>query len=102
MRVLLGNPAPKEAYLDAKSELRHRKIDGARVTSIEIPDSYSPVEAFAVVAAQDGAWNHHSEGDNPTDTKPDWVECDDPTVLALLESHWELKGGRPKSWKGVG
>lgn len=103
MRVLLGNPAPKEAYLDDKGNLKHRELDGgARVTTINIPDTYTPVEAFSVVTAQDGAWNHHSAGDNPTDTKPDWVECDDDTLRMLLESHWDLTGGRPKTWKGQG
>ena len=102
MRVLLGNPAPKEAYRDGDGALRHRDLDGARVTAVTIPDTYTPIEAFAVVTAQDGAWNHHSAGDNPGDTRPDWVECDDPTVLLLLEAHWGLSGGRPKSWKGQG
>lgn len=102
MRVLLGNPAPKEAYRDGEGNLRHRDLDDARVTTISVPDTYTPVEAFAAVTAQDGAWNHHSAGDNPADTRPDWVECDDPTLLLLLESHWDLKGGRPKSWKGIG
>lgn len=102
MRVLLGNPAPKEAYRIEDGELRHREVKGARVTTVEIPDTYSPIEAFSVIAAQDGVWNHHSAGDDPADTKPDWIECDDPTVCALLESHFELKAGRPKSWKGEG
>jgi hypothetical protein len=100
--VQLGNPAPKEAYRDAKGNLAHRELDDARVTTISIPDTYTPIEAFSVVTAQDGAWNHHSAGDNVGDTAPDWVECDDPTLLVLLESHFGLKAGRPKSWKGQG
>lgn len=102
MRVQLGNPAPKEAYRDPDGDLRHRDVHGARVTTITIPDTYSPVEAFSVVTAQDGVWNNHSSGDDPGDVTPDWVECDDPTVLLLLESHWDLSGGRPRTWKGEG
>lgn len=102
MRVLLGNPAAKEAYLDEDGNLAHRPVKGARVTTITIPDSYTPIEAFSVVTAQDGVWNNHTVGDNPLDTMPDWVECDDPLVLELLQMHYGLKGGRPKSWKGLG
>lgn len=102
MRVLIGNPAPKEAYTDEDGNLRHRVLKGAAVTTVSIPDTYSPVEAFSVVTAGDGVWNHHSAGDDVGDTAPDWVECDDPTVLLLLESHFGVSGGRPKSWKGQG
>jgi hypothetical protein len=102
MRVLLGNPAPKEAYLDEDGGLRHRELDGARVTTIHIPDTYTPIEAFAVVTAQDGAWNHHTAGDLPSDTRPDWLECDDDTLRLLLESHFGCPVGRPKTWKGQG
>jgi hypothetical protein len=100
--VQLGNPAPKEAYRTEKGELRHREVDGARVTRIHIPETYTLIEAFAAVAAQDGAWNHHSAGENPADTKPDWVECDDEALQALLEAHFGCKVGRPKTWKGEG
>ena len=102
MRVQLGNPAPKEAYQGEDGQLRHRNVEGARVTTINIPDTYTPIEAFATVTAQDGVWNNHTQGGDPGDHTPDWVECDDPTLLLLLESHWGLKGGRPKSWKGEG
>jgi hypothetical protein len=102
VRVQLGNPAPKEAYRTEDGELRHRDVDGARVTTVNIPDTYTLVEAFMVVSAQDGAWNHHSQGDSPADTKPDWVECDDDALRALLEAHFECRVGRPKSWKGLG
>jgi hypothetical protein len=102
MRVLLGNPAPKEAYRDADGDLRHRDLDGARVTTISIPDTYTPIEAFSVVTAQDGAWNHHTQGDDPGDVKPDWLECDDELVGTLLASHYGCPTGRPKSWKGEG
>jgi hypothetical protein len=102
VRVLLGNPAPKEAYRAADGELKHRELDDARVTMIHIPDTYTLIEAFSVVAAQDGAWNHHSAGDNPRDTKPDWIECDDSALQALLESHFACEVGRPKAWKGLG
>jgi hypothetical protein len=100
--VLLGNPAAKEAWRDEDGNLHHHDVDGPRVTTIEIPSVYSPVEAFAVVTAQEGVWNNHTQGDNPGDVKPDWVECDDETLLLLLKSHYGCPVGRPKSWKGLG
>jgi hypothetical protein len=102
VRVLLGNPAPKEAYRTEDGELKHREVDGARVTTIHIPDTYTLIEAFSAVTGQDGMWNHESAGDNPRDTKPDWLECDDEGLQALLESHFECRVGRPKGWKGLG
>lgn len=102
MRVQLGNPAPKEAWRDEHGNLRHRDINDPRVTTIHIPDTYTPVEAFAVITAQDGVWNHHTQGDNPADVAPDWVECDDQTLRLLLEAHFGCKIGRPKNWKGIG
>jgi hypothetical protein len=100
--VLLGNSAPKEAYRDPDGALRHRPVEGARVTTIHIPDSYTPIEAFSAVTAQDGAWNHHTQGDDPADVTPDWLECDDELVCSLLASHFGCPVGRPKNWKGQG
>jgi hypothetical protein len=102
LRVLLGNPAPKEAWRDQDGVLQHRDLDGARVTTISIPDTYTPIEAFAAVTAQDGAWNHHSQGNDPGDTTPDWLECDDELVGGLLAAHFGCPVGRPKNWKGEG
>lgn len=100
MRVQLGNPAAKEAYRDDKG-LHHRNLKGARVTTIVIPDTYSLMEAVSAVVAQDGAWNHHSQGDNVTDTSPDWVESDNDGLAQLLAEHFECAKGRPKGWKDV-
>lgn len=103
MRVQLGNPAAKEGYPDESGELRHRPVDGPRVTTIEVPATYTPLEAFAVVTAGDGAWNAHSAGADVADTIPDWVECDDDLLRQLLAAYWPgVTVGRPKSWKGEG
>jgi len=102
MRVLLGNPAAKEAYRDADGELRHRPVEGARVTTVVIPDSYGLLEAVTAVVAHDGVWNNHSQGDLVTDTKPDWVESDDDALALLLSQSLGCPVGRPKKWKGLG
>jgi hypothetical protein len=98
MRVLLGNPAAKEAYRGPDGELNHRALPGDRVTEIVIPDSYSLLEAVASVTSQDGAWNHHSLGDNPDDSSPTWVESDNEPLASLLAQHFECPVGRPEGW----
>jgi hypothetical protein len=102
VRVLLGNSAAKEAYLDAKGTLRHKPLEGARVTTVHIPDTYSLLEAVAVVTAQDGVWNHHSRGDNVTDSTPDWVESDNGGLAMLLAAQLGCPVGRPDDWDGEG
>lgn len=101
MRVQLGNPAPKEAYRDAKGKLLHRDLDGPRVTTVVIPDTYTLLEAVAAVTAQDGAWNHHSQGDVPADTSPEWVDSDREGLAQMLAEHFECRRGRPKGWKDI-
>jgi hypothetical protein len=100
VRVQLGNSAAKEAYRDDKG-LHHRDVDGSRVTTIVIPDSYTLIEAVSAVTAQDGAWNHHSQGDDPGDSAPDWVESDNDALAQLLAGHFDCPIGRPKGWKDV-
>jgi hypothetical protein len=100
MQVLLGNSAAKEAYRDGEG-LHHRDLDGRRITAVQIPDTYTLLEAVAAVAAQDGAWNHHSQGDNVGDSTPDWVESDNEALAGLLASQFGCPVGRPKSWKAV-
>lgn len=97
MRVLLGNSAAKEAYLD-DGNVAHRDLPGRRVTTITIPDSYTLLEAVQSVTAQDGVWNHHSRGDDPGDHSPDWVESDNEGLASLLAQHFECPIGRPKKW----
>jgi hypothetical protein len=99
MRVLLGNSAAKEAYRGDDGALKHRKVKGVRITTIHVPDTYSLLEAVSAVTAQDGAWNHHSQGDNPDDTKPDWVESDHEGLALLLGAQMDCPVGRPKGWK---
>ena len=101
MRVQLGNSAAKEAYRDEKGRLLHRDLDGSRVTTVVIPDSYTLMEAVSSIVAADGAWNHHSRGDNVTDSAPDWVESDNDGLAQLLAEHFECPKGRPKGWKDV-
>lgn len=101
MRVLLGNSAAKEAYRDADGLLRHRGLPGSRVTTIVIPGGYSLIEAVSAVTAQDGAWNHHSSGDDPSDSTPDWVESDSGPLEQLLAEHFGCPIGRPDGWQDV-
>ena len=100
MRVQLGNPAPKEGYRDPEGNLRHRDLDGPRVTTVVIPDSYSLMEAVSAVLAADGAWNHHTQGDAVDDVTPDWVESDNEALAALLASHFKCPTERPSDWAG--
>lgn len=100
MRVQLGNSAAKEAYRDDKG-LHHRDVRGSRVTTVVIPDSYSLMEAVSSVVSQDGAWNHHSQGADVSDSAPDWVESDNDGLAQLLAEHFECPIGRPKGWKDV-
>jgi hypothetical protein len=102
MRVQLGNPAAKEAYLNDEGELRHRPVEGARVTTVVIPDTYSLLEAVTAVCAHDGVWNHHSQGDAVMDTLPDWVESDNEALALVLSQQFGCKVGRPAKWKGLG
>lgn len=102
MHVQLGNPAAKEAFRTKDGELRHRPVDGARVTTIVIPDSYSLLEAVSAVVAPDGAWNHHSQGADVKDTVPDWVESSNKALAELLAVELGCPVGRPAKWKGLG
>lgn len=99
MRVELGNPAAKEAYRTDKGDLKHRDLDGKRVTTVVIPDSYSLVEAVAAVLAQDGAWNNHTRGSRVGDVTPDWVESDNEALEQVLSEQMGCEAGRPKTWK---
>jgi hypothetical protein len=98
MRVLLGNSAAKGAYRTDSGELSHGPLPGRRVTTISIPDNYTLIEAVSSVTAQDGAWNHHSQGNDPADVSPDWVESDNETLAWLLAQHFECPIGRPEKW----
>lgn len=99
MRVLLGNSAAKEAFLDGDGELKHRALPGRRITTVVIPDTYNFLEAFQAVTAGDGAWNHHSQGNDPADSSPDWVESDNDGLASLLAQHFECRIGRPDEWQ---
>ena len=102
MRVQLGNSAAKEAWRDGDGELQHRAVAGARVTTVNIPDSYTFAEAVAAITAGDGVWNHHSQGDNVSDSTPDWVESDDEALAMVLGRALGCPVGRPTKWKGLG
>lgn len=98
MRVLIGNSAPKEAYRDGDGVLCHRPVDGARITTVHVPDTYTLLEQVAAVTAPDGVWNHHSQGDNVADSTPDWIQADDTTLTTVLANALGCPAGRPKAW----
>ncbi len=99
MIILLGNSAAKEAYRDPDDGgLRHRDLPGRRITTVKVPDTYTLMETLASVTAQDGAWNHHSSGDDPSDSTPDWVESDDDGLAGILSAHFGCPVGRPDEW----
>lgn len=103
MRVLLGNPAAKEASTNPTTgAIRWRRLDGRRVTTVQIPDTYTLLEAVATITAQDGVWNNHSQGNNVDDYTPDWVASDNEALASLLASHFGCPVGRPDDWEGQG
>lgn len=85
MRVQLGNPAPKG-------------MTGRRVTTVDVPDSYTFLEKIATIVAADGVWNNHSAGDNVDDVTPEWVDSDDATVSKVLAEHFGCREKRPRGW----
>lgn len=104
MIVLIGHSAAKEAYRDGKGKLCYRAVEGNRVTTAVIPDSYTLVEHIHNMLAGDGVWNNHSQGDNPNDSTADWVEVagDDeraPALANALAGELGCRVGRPKAWK---
>lgn len=102
MQVRIGNSAAKEAWRDDEGRLHHRPVDGARVTTVTIPDTYTLLEQVTAVVSPDGVWNNHSQGDQVSDTVPDWVEADNPAVAELVASALGCPVGRPAKWKGLG
>jgi hypothetical protein len=101
VRVLLGNPAAKDA---ASGD----PLDGDRVTTVHIPDTYTLLEAVATVTAPDGVWARHTQHQTPDDAGEGaapaavpaaWVESDHGGLAALLADHFGCKVGRPKGWK---
>lgn len=102
MQVRIGNSAAKEAWRDDEGALRHRPVDGARVTTVTIPDTYTFMEKVAAITAADGVWNNHSQGDSVADSTPDWVDADDPALATVLGSALGCPVGRPAKWKGLG
>ena len=85
MRVQIGNPAPKG-------------LTGRRVTTVDIPESYTLLEQVATIVAGDGVWNNHSQGDAVDDVTPDWVDSDDPTLTRILAQHFGCREKRPRDW----
>jgi hypothetical protein len=102
MQVRIGNSAAKEAWRDQDGKLQHRAVDGARVTTVTVPDTYTLIEAVAAITSADGVWNHHSQGDEVTDSTPDWVEADDEAMTTVLAAALNCRAGRPAKWKGLG
>ena len=102
MQVRIGNSAAKEAWRDDEGALRHRPVDGARVTTITVPDTYTLLEQVTAVVSPDGVWNNHSAGDSVSDSTPDWVEADNPAAAELIANALGCRVGRPTKWKGLG
>lgn len=94
MKVEIGNATAIEGFReDEESELQYRKLEGERVTTFIIPDDHSVIEAVQIVAATLPA---HME----PNTKPVWIEADDPTLQAYLCEHYQIAktSSRPISW----
>lgn len=99
MRVELGNEAPIEGYRDPESDdpelVRYRRVEGKRITSIDIPTGKSLGDAFRLVTGL--VPYHFAKNSNPV-----WVESDSPGLTALLAEHYGLdpeNAGRPADWK---
>ena len=94
MQVKLGNSSAKEAYRDTPDgEILYRPITGDQITTVDLPDDYSLVEAFMCVTTPDGVWANHSIFDadgNPIN--PTWVTSDMAGLADLISSNY---GGIP-------
>jgi hypothetical protein len=98
MQVLVGNANAIEGYRDASSDdpdlVRYRPLEGERVTTIQVPAGTQLSTAFLEVVT---ALTYHMEADS----KPAWIECDNPTLKGLLLDHYGLTAAeakKPTSW----
>jgi hypothetical protein len=82
MRVTLGNPHPL-GFSDPEN----------RTTTVLIPDTDTPDEAFRAVTDPGGAWVNHSH------VAPAWVDADDPEFAQRLADHYGTAVGRPVDWE---
>lgn len=77
--------------------LRWRKLDGNRVTMVQVPPGVPLDIAFRdIAAAGTGAWA------NVSDAPPAWIETKDEAMALLLSSHFKCPKERPADWSGMG
>lgn len=90
--VELGNSSVIESARDAKDNMTQeaRKDLGQRVTTVTIADDATT--AVAVKEVLD-LWQYHSN------KPPAWVESDDEELQEALASEFNVKAGRPASFK---
>jgi hypothetical protein len=93
MRIEIGNADALDASTDANGEMVFNNIEGERVTTFEIPEGHTSLEAFQIVLAG------LPRLINPT-ARPWWIECDDGMVQTLLLDHFGLPRTttRPVVW----
>ena len=97
--VRLGNAAPKHQVtrvVDGEVAAVDEPLDGNRVTTVHVPDSYTRQEAIRTVSHDDGVWKRHSAAPGP-----DWVESDDEDLAAALGLIYGCRVGRPDDWEGL-
>lgn len=96
MKVEVGNRTAIEGYRDEYGELKFSTMSGERVTTIVMPDDLNVVQAVQEVAATLTA---HME----PNTRPAWIECDNPVVHGYLCQHFDLPttSARPTTWGAI-
>lgn len=82
MRLVLGNRHATDS--EDNGETRFVLPKGKRATVVEVPDEVSLGDAFTAITASGGIWATHAiEG-----AKPAWVASDNPSLAALVASHY--------------
>lgn len=91
MLVELGNAKAVQQVTTAEGDTILEPVEGARVTTVNIPDENSLSEAFVVITDPRGVWAAHSEqGEKAT-----WVYSDNAALQYLLAQHFGCDEGRP-------
>lgn len=108
MIIQLGNPAAKHS-VTRNGRTTHEDLPGRRITTVNVPDSYTTLEMLAAITAPDGVWNNHTRGDTVDDVTPDWVDCvvagDDELaergrlLAQMIGAQLGCRVGKPRGWK---